>query len=223
MTTHSSTLAWKIPWMEEPGRLQSMGSRRVGHNWATELNWTERHISDKAMVPHSSTPAWKIPWMEVSGRLRSMASLRVGQNWATSLSLSCIGEGNGNPLQCSCLENLRDGGALWASIYGVTQSWTQLKRQQQQQQLLGNQKILYKLKDRYIIAHCPSHLKRNGAFDRPVWILHTVYIALIFTRWFKKWSVLSKVWLRKDSLVSGLITLASWSCTSYADSNNDDR
>ena len=43
-------------------------------------------------------------------------------------SLSCIGEGNGNPLQCSCLENPRDGGDWWASVYGVAQSWTQLKR-----------------------------------------------------------------------------------------------
>ena len=51
--------------------------------------------------------------------------------WATSLSLftqctSCIGEGNGNPLQCSCLENPRDGGAWWAAVYGVAQSRTQL-------------------------------------------------------------------------------------------------
>jgi len=44
------------------------------------------------------------------------------------LSLLCIGEGNGNPLQCSCLENLRDGGAWWAAVYGVAQSRTQLKR-----------------------------------------------------------------------------------------------
>ena len=43
-------------------------------------------------------------------------------------SLSCTGEGNGNPLQCSCLENPRDGGAWWAAIYGVTQSQTWLKR-----------------------------------------------------------------------------------------------
>ena len=42
-------------------------------------------------------------------------------------SLSCIGEGNGNPLQCSCLENPRDGGAWWAAVYGVTQRWTRLK------------------------------------------------------------------------------------------------
>ena len=43
-------------------------------------------------------------------------------------SLSCIGEGNGNPLQCSCLENPRDGGAWWAAVYGVAQSRTWLKR-----------------------------------------------------------------------------------------------
>ena len=43
-------------------------------------------------------------------------------------SLSCIGEGNGNPLQCSCLENPRDGGAWWAAVYEVTQSLTRLKR-----------------------------------------------------------------------------------------------
>ena len=43
-------------------------------------------------------------------------------------SLSCFGEGNGNPLQCSCLENPRDGGAVWAAVYGVAQSRTRLKR-----------------------------------------------------------------------------------------------
>ena len=43
-------------------------------------------------------------------------------------SLSCIGEGNGNPLQCSCLENPRDGGAWWAAVYGVAKSRTRLKQ-----------------------------------------------------------------------------------------------
>ena len=80
------------------------------------------------MAPHYSTLAWNIPWMEEPGRLQSMGSLRVWQDWATSLSLSCIGEGNGNPLQCSCLKNPRDGGSWWAAIYGVAQSWTRLKR-----------------------------------------------------------------------------------------------
>ena len=79
---------------------------------------------EKAMAPHSSTPAWKIPWTEEPGRLQSMGSLRVGHDWATSLS--CIGEGNGNPLQCSCLENPRDGEAWWAAVYGVAQSRTRL-------------------------------------------------------------------------------------------------
>ena len=82
------------------------------------------------MTTHSSTLAWKIPWMEEPGGLQSMGSLRVWHDWATSLyfSLSCIGEGNGNPLQYSCLENPRDGGAWWAAIYGVAQSQTRLKQ-----------------------------------------------------------------------------------------------
>ena len=84
-------------------------------------------VLEKAMAPHSSTLAWKIPWMEEPGRLQCMGSLRIGHNWATSLSLSCIGKGNGNPLQCSCLENPRDGGAWWAAVYGVAQSRTRLK------------------------------------------------------------------------------------------------
>ena len=82
------------------------------------------------MTHHSSTLAWKIPWMEEPGRLQSMGSRRVGHDCVTSLSLSCTGEGNGNPLQCSCLENPRNGGwgAWWAAIYGVAQSRTRLKR-----------------------------------------------------------------------------------------------
>ena len=85
-------------------------------------------VSEKPMAPQSSTLSWKIPWMEEPGGLQSMGSGRIGHDWGTSLSLSCIGEGNGNPLQCSCLENLRDGGAWWATVYRVTQSWTWLKR-----------------------------------------------------------------------------------------------
>ena len=66
------------------------------------------------MAPHSSTLAWKIPWTEEPGRLQSMGSQRVDttERLHFHFSFSCIGEGNGNPLQCSCLENPRDGGAL---------------------------------------------------------------------------------------------------------------
>ena len=66
--------------------------------------------------------------MEEPGGLHSMGSLRVGCDSANSLSLSHNGEGNGNPFQCSCLENPRVGRAWWAAIYGVAQSRTRLKR-----------------------------------------------------------------------------------------------
>ena len=61
--------------------------------------------------PHSSTFAWKIPWTEEPGRLQFMGSLEsdTTERFHFHFALSCIGEGNGNPLQCSCLENPRDG------------------------------------------------------------------------------------------------------------------
>ena len=85
--------------------------------------------SEKAMTPHSSTFAWKIPWME-PGRLQSMGSLELDttERLHFHFSLSCIGEGNGNPLQCSCLENPRGGEAWWAAVYGVAQNQTRLKQ-----------------------------------------------------------------------------------------------
>ena len=66
--------------------------------------------------------AW---WAAVHGVAKSQTRL---SDFTFTFSLSCIGEGNGNPLQCSCLENPRDGGAWWAAVYGVTSSWTRLKR-----------------------------------------------------------------------------------------------
>ena len=80
--------------------------------------------------PHSSTLAWKIPWTEEPGRLQSTGSLEseTTEQLHFDFSLSCIGEGNANPLQCSCLENPRDRGAWWAAVYGVAQSRTRLKQ-----------------------------------------------------------------------------------------------
>jgi len=82
------------------------------------------------MAPHSSTLAWKIPWMEEPGGLQSMGSRRVGYDRVTSLSLFTFMHWRRkcNPLQCSFLENPRDGGAWWAAVYGVAQSWTWLTR-----------------------------------------------------------------------------------------------
>ena len=75
---------------------------------------------EKAMAPHSSTVAWEISWMEEPGRLQSMGleESDTTERLHFHFSLSCTGEGNGNPLQCSCLENPRDRGAWWAAVYG---------------------------------------------------------------------------------------------------------
>ena len=76
------------------------------------------------MAPHSSTLAWKIPWTEEPGGLQSMGHEEsdTTERLHFDFSLSRIGEENGNPLQCSCLENPRDGGARWAAVYAVTQN-----------------------------------------------------------------------------------------------------
>ena len=74
MAPHSSTPAWKIPWMEEPGRLQSMGSLRVGHNWATSFSLFTFHFHalEKEMATHSDVLAWRIPGMGEPGGLLSI-------------------------------------------------------------------------------------------------------------------------------------------------------
>ena len=128
MATHSSTLAWKIPWMEEPDSLQSMGSPRVRHHWATSLSlftfihWRRKWQPTPVFLPGESQGRGSLVGCRLWGCTESDTT-------ATSLSLflSCIGEGNGNPLQYSCLENPRDGGAWWAAIYGVAQSRIRLK------------------------------------------------------------------------------------------------
>ena len=82
MAPHSSTLAWKIPWMEEPGRLQAMGSQRVEHDWATWLSlFTFMHWR-KEMATHSSVLAWRIPGTGEPGELPSMGSHRVRHDWS---------------------------------------------------------------------------------------------------------------------------------------------
>ena len=74
MAPHSSTLAWKILWTEEPGRLQSMGSIRVGHDFTFTFHF---HALEKEMATYSSVLVWRIPGMAEPGRLPCMGSHRV--------------------------------------------------------------------------------------------------------------------------------------------------
>ena len=81
------------------------------------------------MVTHSSILAWRIPGMGEPGGLPSMGSHRVGHDRSdlAAAAAYCIdGEGNGTPLQYSCLENPMDGGTWWAAVHGVTKSQAQL-------------------------------------------------------------------------------------------------
>ena len=91
MVPHSSTIAWKIPWTEEPGRLQSMGSRRVGHDWVTSLSlFTFMHWRKK----WQPTPvfAWRIPGTGEPGGLPSMGSHRVEHDWSdlAAAAAACV-------------------------------------------------------------------------------------------------------------------------------------
>ena len=76
MAPHSSTPAWKIPWMEEPGGLQSMGWLRVGHDLSDFTFTFHFPALEKEMATHSSVLAWRIPGTGEPGGLPSMGSHR---------------------------------------------------------------------------------------------------------------------------------------------------
>ena len=122
---------FKITWHYIKWDCLKMDPRRQRKNfWGQDFRLCRSHPSEKVMAPHSSTLAWKIPWTEEPGGLQSMGrkELETTERLHFPFSLSCTGEGNGNPLQYSCLENPRDRGARWAAVYGVAQSQTRLKR-----------------------------------------------------------------------------------------------
>ena len=113
--------------MEEPGRLQSMGSLRVGHDWMCPTFTFHFHALEEEMATYSSALAWRIPRTAGPRGLPSMGSHRVGHNWSDlAAAVLNFEEGNGTPLQYSCLKNPVDGGAWWAAVHGVAKSQTRL-------------------------------------------------------------------------------------------------
>ena len=127
------------------------------------------------MAPHSSTLAWKIPWTGEPGGLQSMGSQRVGHDERLHFhfSLACIGERNGNPLQCSCVENPRDRRAWWAAVYGVAQSRIRLKRLSSSRSLLNISYIFSILVSSLFIC--------NFILFSRFWIIFTVIILNSFS------------------------------------------
>ena len=88
------------------------------------MHWRRKWQPTPVFLPGESPGQRSLVGCSPRGREESDTTERLHSHF----SLPCIGEGNGNPLQCSCLENPRDGGAWWAAIYGVARSWTRLKR-----------------------------------------------------------------------------------------------
>ena len=108
MATHSSILAWRILWMEDPGGLPSMGSHRVRPELS---NLACMHALEKEITTYSRILAWRVLWTEEPDGL-IIHGVAQSQTRLKQLSMhACIREGNNNPLQYSCLENPMDRGA----------------------------------------------------------------------------------------------------------------
>ena len=126
MAPHSSTLAWKIPWTEEPGRLQSMGLLRIWHDWATSLSTFHFHALEKEMATHSSVVAWRIRGTEEPSGLQSTGSHRVGHDWSDLAAAAAAAKrGVYTVVISTCLQLLCfDTG--WPK-YTIEDSWNCLK------------------------------------------------------------------------------------------------
>ena len=137
IATHSNTLAWKIPWVEVPGRLQSMGSLRVRHDWAASLSlplWSKEHTALHHRYPWFNfksrvwyEPAYSNCLLVFPGGSDGKESACTAGDLGSILgSGTCPGEKNGYPFQYSCLENSMDRGAWWTTVHRVTKSQIQL-------------------------------------------------------------------------------------------------
>ena len=128
--THSSTFAWRIPWTEQPGGLQSMASQRVRHNWSdlacmhARTYWIAQGTLLNALWwPREGNPKKR----DCIGSDGKESACNAGDLGLIPGSGRSPGEGNGYPLQYSCLENSMDRWAWWNTVYGVTKSQAELK------------------------------------------------------------------------------------------------
>ena len=130
MVTHSSTLCLENP-MDGGAWWAAVHGVTESRTQLSDFTFIFHfHALEKEMAAHPSVLAWRIPGQGslVGCRLWGGTESDTTERLHFHFSLPCIGEGNGSPPQCSCLENPRDGGAWWAAVYGVAQSRTRLKR-----------------------------------------------------------------------------------------------
>ena len=131
MATHSSILAWKIPWMGEPDGLQSVGSQRVRQDWSISLIDTLQ----KGSIGCTSVLVWNEHRLSLLLTHCDFSDISDGKESACNAGdpgsvpgwRRSPGERNGNPLQYSCLRNPKDRGAWWATAHGVAESQTWLR------------------------------------------------------------------------------------------------
>ena len=143
MATQSSVLAWRIPWTEESGRLQTMGFQEVRHDWATSLSlFTSQVVLVVKNLPASAGDVGDVDSVPGPGR--------------------SPGGGDDNPLQSSCLENPMDRGAWWATVHRVAQSRTQLKW------LSTHTWVYIRYKSIYNIYMCKIHISILNLFKNVV-------------------------------------------------------
>ena len=140
MVTHSSTLAWKIPWTEEPGRLQSMGS--LSQTRLSNFTFTFHfHALEKEMATHSIVLAWRIPGMGKPDGLPSVGSRRVGHDWSDSAAAAAAAFSHSvKPLAYSLLhpqsEYLSSYTKLFVEVFSCTVHWSKPIIQSFQQSIL---------------------------------------------------------------------------------------
>ena len=131
MATHSSILAWKIPWTEEPGRLQSLGLQKSrtrlsdftftfsgvknlpGKQEAWFHPWVQKIPLEKEMAIHSSVLTWEISWTEEPGRLQSMGSQRVRDDLATKQQHGPVKKGRQDSIEYGGREATHPGTLSW--------------------------------------------------------------------------------------------------------------
>ena len=124
MANHSSILAWKIPWMEEPGRLQSLGSQRIGHDWATSLSLSL--VADHRLIgcPGFSSDTWNLEHgLSSTWRVGLVASWHVGSSQTRAWThVPCIGKWILNPWTAREVPPLLFF-CMWTSSCSITICW----------------------------------------------------------------------------------------------------